>query len=41
MIVLRSEMVPDAFVRVSEIMDTPPIQNDYALFYSCHPLNFW
>ena len=26
-------MVPDTLVRVSEMMDTPPIQNDYALFY--------
>mgnify|MGYP004602356035 CR=1 len=26
-------MVPDALARVFEMMDTPPIQNNYALFY--------
>lgn len=30
MVVLRSEMVPDTLVRVPEMLDTPPSQNNHA-----------
>ena len=34
-IILRSEMVPDTLFGVPEMMDTPPIQNNY-VFYLDH-----
>ena len=30
-VILRSEMVPDALERVPEMLDTPPSQNNCAL----------
>lgn len=32
MIILRSEMVPDALFGVPEMMDTPPIRNNCAFY---------
>ena len=31
-IILRSEMVPDTLSGVPEMMDTPPIQNNYVFY---------